>query len=162
MRDLIYILMVIIALILQVAYFSFYPLGGVIPDLLLIIVVILALFNGFRHGAYLGFLAGLLQDLFSGGLFGVNIVSKLLLGYTFGFLKQKIYYRNFAIPVALVILATVIDQLIFVILNNKLAFNLAVWLRLRELLIPLLIYNALLSILIYPVIYYLQRKYLQN
>ena len=82
--------MVIVALILQVAYFSFYPLGGVTPDLLLIVVIILALFNGPRHGAYWGFLAGLLQDLFSGGLFGVNIVSKLLLGYTFGFLKQKL------------------------------------------------------------------------
>src|SRR3977135_3302695 len=58
--------------------------GGVTPDLPLIMVILLALRRGPEFGCMAGFVTGLLQDAAGGGLIGVQALTKGLIGFGIG------------------------------------------------------------------------------
>ena len=58
--------------------------AGVIPDLPLIMVILLALRRGAEFGCVAGFVTGLLQDATGGGLIGVQALTKGLIGFGIG------------------------------------------------------------------------------
>lgn len=159
MRYLIYFLLILAALILQTTIFAFNPVWGITPDLLLIVVVSLALLNGYRRGAYIGFIAGILQEVFSSGLFGVNIITKLTFGYICGFLKGKVYSGNVLLPGFLVGIITFLNQSLIIFLNKNIILESRFLMQFKKTLVPLIGYHVLLSLLIYPAIYYINQKY---
>ncbi|MGM0471353.1 MAG: rod shape-determining protein MreD [Bacillota bacterium] len=159
MRYLIDGLVIMIGLILQMTLFAFRPLWGVTPDLLLIIVVSYSLLAGYRKGAYFGFIAGVLQEVFTSGAFGVSIVNKLISGYICGFLKGKVYDRSILIPVLVIAVATLLNQLLIMELSNNFMVHSELWARFRETVVPLTGYHSLLSLIIYPAIYLINRRY---
>jgi len=59
-------------------------IAGIIPDLPLILVVLLALRRGAEFGCVAGLAAGLLQDAAGGGLIGVQALTKALVGFAIG------------------------------------------------------------------------------
>ncbi len=59
-------------------------IGGVAPDIPLIVVVLLALRRGPEAGCLAGFAAGLLQDAAGGGLIGVQGLTKATIGTLIG------------------------------------------------------------------------------
>jgi rod shape-determining protein MreD len=59
-------------------------IGGVTPDIPLIVVLLLALRRGPEFGCLGGFAAGLLQDAAAGGLLGVQGLTKAVAGFVVG------------------------------------------------------------------------------
>src|SRR5215475_14093364 len=60
--------------------------GGVTPDLPLVVTVFLAVRKGPVTGCVAGFVAGLLQDMAGGGLIGIQALTKALAGFCMGLL----------------------------------------------------------------------------
>jgi rod shape-determining protein MreD len=56
-------IVILLAVILQVAVFNLFSVNGVVPNLALIVVVASAIARGPQFGAVVGFVAGLLLDL---------------------------------------------------------------------------------------------------
>jgi rod shape-determining protein MreD len=65
-------------------------IADVAPDIPLIVVVMLALRRGPEFGCGAGFLAGLLQDAATGGLLGVQALTKSLIGFGVGALGGRL------------------------------------------------------------------------
>jgi len=65
-------------------------IADVAPDIPLIVVVMLALRRGPEFGCGAGFLAGLLQDAATGGLLGVQALTKSLIGFGVGALAGRL------------------------------------------------------------------------
>jgi rod shape-determining protein MreD len=59
-------------------------IGGVAPDIPLIVVALLALRRGPEFGCVAGFAAGVLQDAAAGGFIGVQGMTKALAGFAIG------------------------------------------------------------------------------
>ena len=57
------VLLLLLAAVLQVSFFGFFSLDGVVPDLVLLVVVGVAIARGPEVAAPLGFVGGLLLDL---------------------------------------------------------------------------------------------------
>jgi len=57
------VLLLLLAVVLQVSFFGFFNLDGVVPNLALLVVVAVAITRGPEVAAPLGFLGGLLLDL---------------------------------------------------------------------------------------------------
>ena len=64
--------------------------ADVAPDIPLIVVVMLALRRGPEFGCGAGFLAGLLQDAATGGLLGVQALTKSMIGFGVGALGGRL------------------------------------------------------------------------
>ena len=64
--------------------------ADVAPDIPLIVVVMLALRRGPEFGCGAGFLAGLLQDAATGGLLGVQALTKSVIGFGIGAVGSRL------------------------------------------------------------------------
>lgn len=83
-------------------------IADVAPDIPLIVVVMLAFRRGPEFGCGAGFLAGLLQDAATGGLLGVQALTKSLIGFGVGALAGRLRVSQPLVQVpALVVLSLV-------------------------------------------------------
>ena len=118
----------------QTSLLGMFSLAGVTPDLILIVAVYCGIHSKKYSGICLAVLIGFYQDCLSGGLLGVNSLSKDLTGLFFCALKDKIFVEG-PIPISFFIffatytikifitniLSTITDHLgMFYITNFKL------------------------------------------
>jgi len=97
----------------QTTWLNLFSFGGVTPDLALIWVVYCGVGCSHAGGIGAGIFIGLIQDSLSGGLFGVNTLSKGLIGYFFSTLKDKFFVEG-AIPIGIfLIVSSVFDGLVY-------------------------------------------------
>jgi len=80
-------LMLVVALLLQIAFFSHVRLVGRVPDLGLLLAVAVAFDHGPEAGAIVGFVAGLSYDLFLETPLGLTALAWALTAYTVGMLQ---------------------------------------------------------------------------
>ena len=107
------ILIVVILFSIQTTWLEMFSVGGVIPDLALIWVVYCCVHCSRAMGIGSGIVMGILQDSLSGGLLGVNTLSKSFIGFFFATLKDKFYVEG-VIPIAFfLILSSLFDGLVF-------------------------------------------------
>ncbi|NLM25927.1 MAG: rod shape-determining protein MreD [Firmicutes bacterium] len=158
MGTFIYTLIISISLVIQTTIFSMWPFLRVAPDLLLVFTVIFGLLNGPKFGAKFGFGAGLALDLLSGNLIGWRGITRMLVGIGVGTVSSRVYKENYVIPFICIILATVLETSIY--FAGVALFNQgAPWLlAIQEVLLPLIIYNAIICLLFYVRLYYLNKK----
>ncbi len=94
----------IILFSLQTSLMSCFSVGGVTLDLALILTVYCGVLLKGDRGIWVGFAIGLVQDCLSGGLLGVNTLSKSIIGFTFSTLKDKLLVVGF-VPISVILLA---------------------------------------------------------
>jgi rod shape-determining protein MreD len=83
--------------------------GGVVPDVLVVLVVLLGLRLGPEAGCLTGFAFGLVQDGVAGGPFGLHALSKAVIGFAAGDLPRWLGVRRPAVTIAAAALASVAD-----------------------------------------------------
>ncbi len=86
-------------------------IGGVVPDLPVLLTVLLALRYGAVAGCLTGFALGFAQDAVAGGPLGLHALSKALVGFLAGDLPRWLLVSRPIVPVALAVLATILDGL---------------------------------------------------
>jgi rod shape-determining protein MreD len=86
-------------------------IGDVTPDIPLIVVVLLALRRGPEFGCAAGFAAGLLQDAASGGLIGVQALTKAVIGFGVGAAGARLSVRQPLVQVPGLVVLTVAEGL---------------------------------------------------
>ena len=101
---LVFIVVYIILFSLQTSLLSTFTVGGVSLDLALILTVYCGVLLRGDRGIWVGFSIGLIQDLLSGSLLGVNTLSKSVIGFTFSTLKDKLMVEGF-VPISVILLA---------------------------------------------------------
>jgi rod shape-determining protein MreD len=77
-------LIVFLAVLLQLAFFSRIPILGSVANVVPVVVVALGLLGGAVTGAACGFVAGLLVDVLIGGTLGITSLSLMVAGYGAG------------------------------------------------------------------------------
>ena len=107
MKTLILFVVMVAAVSLQSTVIPVLSIGGVRPDLVLVVVVSAALTAGRETGLICGVFGGLLQDLLSVGPFGYNTLSKMLLGFLVGLYERKVNQGSLLLPLLAVAAATV-------------------------------------------------------
>ena len=112
------ILIVIILFSIQTTWLGIFSIGGVIPDLALIWVVYCGVHYSRTMGIVSGIVMGILQDSLSGGLLGLNTLSKSFIGFFFAILKDKFFVEG-VVPVAFFLTASsLFDGLVFYFFMN--------------------------------------------
>jgi len=138
-----------IALFLQVTLLNFFPVFGVKPDLVLIFVVFNAFLKGSRHGAMVGFLGGLMEDLAVGSYIGMNALVLMAAGYLVGLAESKLYKDSSFIVLVLVWLSAMFTQIFTYIMLSFMGVYISLGIALFRVALPSATYTAVLVLFFY-------------
>lgn len=98
--------------VFQTTVLHSFTILGVRPDIVLILTFFIGVNLGEDKGGTLGFALGLVQDCLSSTLLGANAFSKGVVGFVFGYLRDKIFFENAFSQFAFILLASLIDTAI--------------------------------------------------
>jgi rod shape-determining protein MreD len=124
---------------------------GARPDIVLVLVCLYTLKYGQGRGVVLGAIAGLLIDTSNGFMLGPNIMSKAMVAFLTGTIKDNLFQWNVFINALVVTLLSVVDIfLIFISLEifSKVSFLNRSW----ESSVMQVIYTLMASIVLYPLL----------
>lgn len=86
-----YVFVTILLLIIHTTLIRFLAIGGIAPDILLVLVAYIAVREGQIRATVAGFLIGILVDLISGsgGMLGLSALSMTLAGFVAGYFYNE-------------------------------------------------------------------------
>ncbi|TLM77867.1 MAG: rod shape-determining protein MreD [Actinobacteria bacterium] len=143
-------LAILAAAALQVGIAPHVGIGGVVPNLLLLVVITLAFMEGSQAGMVAGFSAGLLLDLLGTGPVGAWALVLAVTGYVTGLVAANLFAEGWLLPVTVAAVACLLAEgaYAFELTMFGEGANLAGALLTKVL--PGAVYNAALALLVYP------------
>ncbi|MGH2748707.1 MAG: rod shape-determining protein MreD [Actinomycetota bacterium] len=145
---------VLLALTVQTTVLARVTLLGVIPQLVLVVVVILAYLDGENVGMATGFAGGMLQDLLlpPGAITGLYALVYTLVGYGVGVLRQFAPSESVWTPVLTVALASAVVEVSYSLLAIMLGQQ---WISITDTVRVVglvVLYNTLLTPFVFPLV----------
>lgn len=158
---LIVILTTVAGIVIQGSVLPSIAIGSIKPNLMLIIVASYGFLLGDRPGILIGFLCGLLQDIFFGPIIGFSSMLYALIGYLCGKFKNLLYVEDLSFPLMMIAVADFgygfLNYVFLFLIRNRLYVQFYI----RTIILPEMLYTAILAAVIYPLLSLLYRKALQ-
>ena len=139
---------VLVLYVLQSSLFPMVSYNGISPNFMLLLTMSVAFLLGHRYGVFMGFSAGLLQDLATGSFFGCAIFSYMLIGLLCGKFSDQIFKDEFILPIMSSFFTTLMHYFIMVIFIYLLDYHLNLQWSLQYTLIPMRCYQFVFA---YPI-----------
>jgi len=146
MQYLKYIIIYFILLFAEKNLLSFISIKGIVPDIILIFVIIISLQENKAKSTVIGFIAGLIQDIFSTYFFGLSALTKSIVGFWGGIFQQpkkKYSLSSYSIAVAIMVL---VHEIIFGIIYN-LGTHTGFFRLMVQFIIPRTVYTLLFAVI---------------
>ncbi|HIT88819.1 MAG TPA: rod shape-determining protein MreD [Candidatus Merdenecus merdavium] len=144
--------MIIICFILQSTIFHTLAVGSIKPNLLIILVSSFGFMKGKKEGLIIGFICGLLIDIFYGSVVGLNALIYMYIGYLNGFFSKIFYDEDIKLPMILItasdFLYGFLTYVFLFLLRGRLNFGY----YLSKIIIPEIVYTVLVTIVLYRII----------
>lgn len=151
---------------LQSNFFTWFNISEIMPNLFIVLVLFIGLFASRTMGTVYGIIIGLILDLVLGNKVGVNAVTLGIIGFLAG-----VFDKNFSKDSRMTIMLMTISATLLVEGANYLikyvllSANVEIF-SFIEILIVEIIYNCILTIILYPLIqksgYYIENEYKGN
>ena len=154
-RTLVIIVFFIISLFayfLQSNFFNWYNIAGIQPNLFIILILTIGLYLGEKYGFSLGIILGLLLDLFIGKRIGLNAIMLGIAGLIGGILDRSFSKESRITFMIMTIAVTVLCEVINFTLQIILHGAEPVFMQCMKIIMIEAIYNAILIIILYPLI----------
>lgn len=137
---------------LQVTLLDLIKISNIKPDPGVLFVIFVAIFFGWGTGLEAGFIFGLLKDIYSVDIFGINTIALAFTGLAAGLLSPKLFRESRITQVVVVFIFTLAYFLIHYLISS--AISNITYISLSEYLffsfIPVSLYTALISNFIFP------------
>ena len=92
----------IVCFLLECTLFDKLSFALIKPNLLIIVTSSFGFMRGKKSGMFVGFLCGLLTDLFWGEVLGFYMLIYTLIGYINGFFRRLFYDDDIKLPIGLI------------------------------------------------------------
>ncbi len=156
-RVCVYILLLVIYFLLHISVFPNFKLGGIAPNIMIILVSSVGFMRGGNASLFLGMFSGLLLDMFSGTYFGMYAVIYLIVGLLNVLFHQWFFGDDMKLPLFLIALSDFI--------YGGLVYSCVYFMRARydfffylfHVILPEVVYTVLISLVLYFPIYYMER-----
>ena len=151
---------------LQVNIFSTFTIAGVRPNLFVIYVLFIGLFANQFLGISLGVVFGIILDLLYGKTIGISAVMLCIIGYLGSYFDKNFSKENKLTIIFMVAGSTLIYELGTYFLNSIILEFSREYLYFIKIVVLEILYNVLLSIILYPLIqkvgYVIDRNFKKN
>lgn len=149
MKRVVEALAIIICFLLQSTLFHYAAFAGIVPNLMIIITSIFGFMEGRTDGMVVGFISGLIIDIFYGNLIGLNALIFMYIGFGNGIANRGFYPDDIKFP----LLFISVSDLVYLILTYLTGFILRarfnVGYYFLHLMLPELVYTVIVSLFIY-------------
>ena len=157
-RPIVTILIVMICFLLESTVFQSLSFASITPNLLIVVTASFGFMRGKREGMLVGFLCGLIIDVFFGDLLGFYALIYTVLGYANGFFRKIFYPEDIKLPLFLIagsdfLLGNIVCIAMFVMRSRFDYFY-----YLGSIIIPELIYTILVTLGLYQIILHVNQK----
>ncbi len=160
-RGIVTTILILVCFLLQCTVFRALDFGGIIPNLLVILTSSFGFMRGERTGLVIGFVCGILTDIFFGDVLGLYALILMYIGYVNGKFSRVFYPEDIKLPATLIIASDFcygfFCYVLTFLMRGRLAFNF----YFMNIILPEVIYTAVMTIILYPFILLLN-KWLEN
>lgn len=144
--------------VLQTSLLPFFAYNGVSTNFMLLLTVSTAFILGARKGVFMGFAAGLLQDLTTGSFFGCSIFSYMLIGLVCGKFATHVFKEQFFMPVFTSIFATVFHYAVMMMFMFMLGYRINIKAGIEPMLLPMLIYQFIFAYPVHKIVFNFDKR----
>lgn len=134
-------------------------IGGITPNLLVILPVLFGYLKGKSEGIYVGLICGIFYDLFTYDIVGLSSIAMMYIGYFSGYFYQKYEETEILIPIGLVAAGSFVYGFLSYVVNFLLQNKLDILYYLKRFVIPEVVYTVIVTILIYRIIVFLNKHF---
>ena len=157
-RKLLMMVTILFCFILQSTVFPAISMGGVVPNIFIIIASTYGFMRDETEGLLAGFFCGILCDVFYGNILGFYALLYMMIGFINGKFSRIFYPEDIKLPMALITLSelsfSTVCYILLFLLNGR--FN-VLW-YFMHFILPELIYTILVTLVLYPVILFVNQK----
>lgn len=146
------ILSFIIIYLLQANFFAWFNLAGIKPNLFVILVLVIGLFAGKGIGTAFGIFFGISLDFFIGKSIGISGIMLGTIGFLGGYLDKSFSKDSRITMIIIISVVTFIYEIGLYVFNHFInSAQISMFFFTRTLIIEI-IFNAIITIIIYPLI----------
>ena len=151
-------ILVLVSFILQTTVFRVLDFGGIAPNLMMIVVASSGFIKGDKSGLVIGFFSGLLIDIFFGTYIGFFALIYMYMGFIVGKFHEVFFSQNIAIPITFITIADFLYGFVCYVLMFLFRTKFNIGYYMVNVIIPEMVYTALVAIFFYPLILYLNNR----
>lgn len=116
-KKLLYIFLILITLlILDNTIIPMFSIKNIYPSSLFVFIVCYSIISGYEEGIIIGIAAGLLQDIYFPGVFGINMLTNMLICVLGAKIGESIFKEKSIIPILSTFLLSMLKSIIIFIL----------------------------------------------
>lgn len=135
-----------VAYLIQITFLHYFEIGGVIPNLMLIIVVCSALSEPeMIRSAIYGAVCGVLLDFSAETIFGLNTILCLYTAVLCNLAAQKLFKGKFVVNILSVFIMSLVYETAYYILSFSMRESMNVMFDMIFVALPTAVYNAVLA-----------------
>ena len=149
---LILLLLFLIIYFLQLNFFTWFNIRGIMPNLFVVFTLFVGIFIGQRIGIAVGLFVGIVIDVIIGKQVGFTGIALGIVGYVGELLDKNFDKNNLLTLLAMVAIVTFGYELVnmfYIIVRNGLNFNIFIFLIM---IVVEVLFNVLLVMIFYPLI----------
>ncbi len=156
-RNIILFLVILCGFVLQTTLFQTLSFGGISPNILIIITVSYGFMYGKKCGMIVGFICGLLMDIFYGSVLGFYALVYLYIGAANGVFHSIFYQDDIKLPLVLILASDFVYSFTCYVLLYLLRSRFDFIFYLKHVILPEIVYTIFVTVFIYPCILLLNR-----
>jgi rod shape-determining protein MreD len=157
-RGAFYVIMILLAFFLQTGVFPYLPLGGIVPNLLLISAVSIGVIRGKKEGCLIGFFCGILMDSLFPVYFGFYALILSVIGYLAGYVQQIFYEEDMTLPIVIIGAADLLYGTVIYLFGFLSRGRMDFLYYFGKIIIPEMIYTLILAVFLFRFISWMNQK----
>lgn len=151
-------ILILFSFLLQSTVFRSVSFAGIVPNLMIILTASFGFMRGEREGLIIGFICGLLSDIFYGDFLGFYALILMYIGYLNGKFNRLFFPEDIKLPLGLIVVSDLsygmICYILLFLLRGK--FNFPFYFM--NVILPETIYTIVVTCILYPLILFLNEK----
>lgn len=149
---------IFVCFILQSTVFRSLSFAGIVPNLLIVLTSAYGFMRGENEGMVIGFICGLLIDIFFGDILGFYALIMMYIGFLNGKFNMIFYPEDIKLPLGLIIISDLSYGMVCYILLFMLKGKFEFWFYFTSIILPELVYTMIITCLLYPILLIVNKK----
>lgn len=155
-------IIIISCFILQTSILPMILSSDITPNLMIIVTASYGFMFGDRKGMCIGFVCGLLSDIYFGPLIGFEAGVYAVIGYFSGKFQKILYVEDLAFPLSLIAVCDFVYGFLTFVFLFAMRNRLFMRAFLMQRMLPEMVYTLLAALPLYPLLRFLYNRYMRK